>query len=299
MLEVKNVSKKFEDFTALEDINLQLDRGKVYGIIGENGAGKTTLLQMIAGVYTVEKGEILLDGEVIYDNNIAKNKIAYVADKNQFFRDYTCLEIVDFYESVYEKFSREDFDSYNKYFRLDLGKKIKQLSKGMQMRLSIMLNISTNPEILILDEPTSGLDAIAKKDLLSLLISQVEDKDMTIIISSHHIMELEKICDEVVIINKGKIKYKSNIIDIKENIKKLQVVFEENRDRELRELRYILNIEKIGSIYYLVVENYTEQIMEDFKKLGASLVENVGISLEEIFIYTSSIESRSRGEFNE
>lgn len=296
MLEVIDVSKKFGDFKALENINLKMDKGKIYGIIGGNGAGKTTLLQMMAGIYRVEEGRILVDGEEVYENNSAKNKIAYVADRNQFFRDYSCEEMVDFYSQVYEKFSKEDFYRYNELYELDLSKKIRQLSKGMQMRLSIMLNISTNPEILILDEPTSGLDVIAKKDLLSILISLVEKKEIIIIISSHHITDLEKICDEVVVINKGQLKYKSNIIGIKDRIKKIQVVFEDSVDEKLRNMDYILNIDKIGSIYYLVIEGYNEKIEQDLRKLGASLIEHIGISLEEIFIYTNKSD---RGDFSE
>ena len=209
MIEVIGVSKEFGKFKALDNINIKINEGIIHGIIGENGAGKTTLLQMLAGVYKVEEGQILMNGQSVYDNNNIKNKIGYVADRNQYFKDYKVSEMVNFYDGIYDDFSKEDFIEYNMIFKLELDKRIKQLSKGMQMRLALMLNLAINPQVLILDEPTSGLDAIVKKELLDILIRQVYEKGMTIIISSHHISELEKICDEVTILNQGKIKYQS------------------------------------------------------------------------------------------
>ena len=242
MIEVIDVSKSFEGFLALENINIRIKKGSIHGIIGENGAGKTTLLQMMAGVYDVEEGKIWIDGEDVYDNNKVKNKIGYVADRNQYFKDYKILEMVEFYAGIYDNFSRDDFEKYNELFGLNPDKKVKQLSKGMQMRLALMLNLSTRPEILILDEPTSGLDAIIKKDLLDILIGQVYERGVTIVISSHHIGELEKFCDDFTILNKGKVKYQSNIEGLKENVKKLQAIFKEDVEDELEKIEGI----KIG-----------------------------------------------------
>lgn len=292
MIEVKDVSKSFEGFKALDNINIQIKKGTIHGIIGENGAGKTTLLQMLAGVYEVEEGEILIDGESIYENNKIKNKIGYVADRNQYFKDYKVSEMVEFYCGIYHKFSKEDFKEYNKLFQLDTSKKIRQLSKGMQMRLSLMLNLSIKPEILILDEATSGLDAIIKKELLDILINKVYEENVSVVISSHHIGELEKVCDEVTILNRGRVKYQSNIEEIKNEVKKLQVVFKEDREEEIYKLKDIINIEKIGSVYYIITDNYGQDLLEGLEKLGAEFIENIGLTLEEIFIYTNKEKDR-------
>lgn len=297
MIEVIKVSKEFGDFKALDDVSIRIKKGTIHGIIGENGAGKTTLLQMLAGVYDVEQGRVLVEGESVYDNNKVKKKIGYVADRNQYFKDYKIKEMVEFYSGIYDDFSKEDFQEYNKIFKLNLDKKIKQLSKGMQMRLSLMLNLATRPEVLILDEPTSGLDAIVKKDLLDILINQVYENNLTIVISSHHISELEKICDEVTILNEGKVTYQSNIDEIKENVKKIQVIFKENVEDKINQIDNIISIEKIGSIYYLVTDNYGDELINDLNNLGAQLIENIGITLEEIFIYTNK--NRNRGEIHE
>lgn len=297
MIEVRGVGKTFGDFKALDDININIKKGTIHGVIGENGAGKTTLLQMLAGVYDVEEGEILIDGDNVYDNNKVKMKIGYVADRNQYFKDYKVSEMVDFYSGIYDEFSKDDFKEYNRLFKLNMTRKIKQLSKGMQMRLSLMLNLSIRSEVLILDEPTSGLDAIVKKDLLDILIDQVYDRELTIVISSHHIGELEKICDDVTILKQGKVKYGSNIDQIKENVKKLQVIFKEDVEDRIEKIDDIINIEKVGSVYYIITDNYGEKIIEDLKSLGAERIENIGLTLEEIFIYTNK--SIDRGEIDE
>lgn len=297
MITIRNVNKVFNDFVALDDINIDIKKGTIHGIIGENGAGKTTLLQMLAGVYTVDEGEILINGKSIYENNEVKQVIGYVADRNQYFKNYKVSEMIDFYSGIYKSFSREKFHEYNKVFKLSLDRKIRQLSKGMQMRLSLMLNLSINPEVLILDEPTSGLDAIVKKELVDILIDEINERNTTIVISSHHIGELEKICDEVTILNKGKVKYVSNIDGIKEKVKKLQVVFSKDVEEELKSIDNIISMEKIGSVYYIVTDRYGEKIVEDLKNIGAELIENVGITLEEIFIYTNKKIERS--EVNE
>lgn len=287
MIKIRGVNKKFNDFLALEDINVDIKKGTIHGIIGENGAGKTTLLQMLAGVYSVDEGEILIDGKSIYENNEVKQTIGYVADRNQYFKNYKVSEMRDFYDGIYKSFSKGKFHEYNKVFKLDIDKKIKQLSKGMQMRLALMLNLSISPDLLILDEPTSGLDAIVKKELLDILIDEINERNTTIVISSHHIGELEKICDEVTILNKGKVKYASNIDEIKKDVKKLQVVFNDDVGEKLNMLDNIINIEKIGSVYYIVTDKYGEKIVNDLNNIGAQFIENVGITLEEIFIYTN------------
>ncbi|WP_051003984.1 ATP-binding cassette domain-containing protein [Gottschalkia acidurici] len=163
MIKIRNVHKSFENFKALDDISIDIKKGTIHGLIGENGAGKTTLIQSLVGIYTVDEGEILIDGKTIYDNNDVKKDIGYVADRNQFFTGYRIKELIEFFSYIYPTFSKESFDNYNKKLNLDVNKKVKQLSKGMQMRLSLMLNLAIHPKVLVLDEPTSGLDAIVKK----------------------------------------------------------------------------------------------------------------------------------------
>lgn len=132
---------------------------------------------------------------------------------------------------------------------------------------------------------------------MDILIDQVYDRELTIVISSHHIGELEKICDEVTVLKQGKVKYGSNIDQIKENVKKLQVIFKEGVEDRIEKIDDIINVEKVGSVYYIITDNYGEKIIADLKSLGAERIENIGLTLEEIFIYTNK--NIDRGEIDE
>ena len=287
MINIKNASKRFGSFTAISDINITVAKGTIFGIIGENGAGKTTLIQCMTGIYKPDQGEITINGEGVYENPVVKEKIGYVADQNQYFPLFKVKEMVEFYKRTYPTFSTSKFNEYNAIFKLDETKRVRQLSKGMQMRLSLMLNLAISPDVLILDEPTSGLDAMAKKQMLDILLHEVGENGLTIFISSHHLGELERICDEIAIISRGKITYMSSLDEMKQNIKKLQVVFENKEPNDLEAWEEVASVEKVGRVHYIITKKYSKGLEDKLYKAGAKFVDQVNLSLEEIFIYTS------------
>lgn len=287
MIQINHVSKSFGSHKVLDDVSINIKPGSIYGIIGENGAGKSTLIQCIVGIYEPTEGEILIEGHPVYENNEVKGQMAYVADRNQFFPHYTVKKMVNLFKVIYPSFEEEKFHKYNAIFGLKLNTKVKNLSKGMQMRLSIMLNLATNPKVLVLDEPTSGLDALAKKDVLDLLIETVDETGMTVVVSSHHLSELERICDEMTMIYEGKVVYQSSVEELKNKVRKLQVVFNGMSPEEIDSLEGVLSIERIGSVYYIVTKEYSNDLISKLRDMGASLIEPVGLNLEEVFIYTA------------
>lgn len=286
MIKIQNTSKVFGDFTAISDINITVKKGVIFGLIGENGAGKTTLIQCMTGIYKPEQGQITINGEGVYENPLVKERIGYCADQNQYFPFFKVKEMVQFYSMTYPTFSKDKFSQYNKIFKLDENKRIRQLSKGMQMRLSLMLNLAINPDVLILDEPTSGLDAIAKKQILDILLQEVANNQLTIFISSHHLGELERICDEIAMIHEGKITYVSTLDEMKENIKKLQVVFDDKVPGNLEQWEEIMSVEMVGRVHYILTKAYPKELENKLYKAGAKFVEEMNLSLEEVFIYT-------------
>lgn len=290
MVEIKNITKKFGNYTAISDINIRVKKGTIFGLIGENGAGKTTLIQCMTGIYKPDQGEVTVNGEAVYENPIVKERIGYVADQNQYFPFFKVKEMVEFYKKTYPTFSTTKFNNYNRIFKLDENKRVRQLSKGMQMRLSLMLNLSINPDVLILDEPTSGLDAIAKNQMLDILLQEVAENQLTIFISSHHLGELERICDEIAMIHKGEITYMSTLDEMKENIKKLQIVFDHKAPVDLKEWKGVRTVEVVGRVYYIVTEKYSKDLEERLYKAGAKFIEQINLSLEEIFVYTNEEE---------
>lgn len=296
MLEIKNLWKGYNRTKVIKGVNLTVEKGEIHGLIGENSAGKTTLIKCAAGVYKPDEGEILYDGEPIYDNPSVKEKVGYVADSNEYISLYTVSRMVDMYEDFYPKFSREKFNEYNEIFKLDVKKRIHSLSKGQKMRLAFMLETSKQPEYLILDEPTSGLDPIAKAKFYELLINEVEHNDIGVLISSHNLEGLERICDSVTMLHKGVVDRQMSMDDMKCELTQLNVVFEGGANKKVYDMPEILRITNVGSIYTLIVRDYDEDFASKLKANGASLVEPLDISLEELFVVLGENNLRNNEE---
>jgi ABC-2 type transport system ATP-binding protein len=287
LLDIKNVSKKIDDKYILKNVNLHVNKGSIFGIIGENGTGKTTLIKCITGIYRVNEGHIVIDGEDVFDNNKVKQKIGYVSDENQYYSSFKVKELLKFYKKTYNDFSEERFEELNKKLKIPLERRIRELSKGMKMRAAILLNLSIKPDILILDEPTSGLDPVIKNEIMSIIVDEVASNGVTVFISSHHLEHIERICDNVAIIKNGEIKLTSSMEEAKNSIKKLQVVFKDSDDvnKELSSLNDVIKIETIGRVNYIIIKNYTKDFEKKLYDMGAEFIEIVDMSLEDMFIY--------------
>ncbi len=284
MLEVKNVYKSYNKNQVLKDISLTVMPREIHGLIGENSAGKTTLIKCVTGIYKVDEGDVLYDGKPVYDNPEVKEKIGYVADYNEYIKYYTVSQMVHMYEKFYPSFNKEKFNDFNQIFKLSVDKRIMTFSKGQKMRLAFMLEVAKEPEYLILDEPTSGLDPVAKAKFFELLINEVEQREIGVLISSHNLDGLEKICDSVTMMHEGKVEHQMSMEDMKSELVKLNVVFEGGAGKTVYDMPQILRISNVGSIYTLVVKEYDDNFVKELKKAGASLVEPVEISLEELFV---------------
>lgn len=287
MIKVQDLYKGYQqkEGYVIKGVSLQVAKGTIHGLIGHNGSGKTTIIKCLTGIYQPDGGDVLIDGEPVYDNPTAKEKIGYVADSNQMFTNYRIRELVKLYNRIFPDFLLEDFEALNRIFNVNPYKKIGQLSKGQQMRVSFMLNMARNPKVLILDEPTSGLDAMAKKDLLDLLVSAVENREMTVLISSHHLSELEKVCDSVTMITRGRVQIDNEIDEVTGQIAKYQVVFPEGAPSELYQREDVLDLSNVGSVYTVVLPGASEEFEEMMKAKGAVVVEQMPVGLEESFVY--------------
>lgn len=293
MLEIQNIYKSYDKKKVLEDVTLTVKPGEIHGLIGENSAGKTTLIKCVTGVFKTDQGKISFDGNEVYDNPEVKARIGYVADQNEYIRYYTVSQMVHMYEVFYENFSKEKFNGFNQLFKIPVNQRVLSLSKGQKMRLAFMLETAKQPAYLILDEPTSGLDPVAKAKFFELLISEVEENNIGVLISSHNLDGLEKICDRVTMLHEGKVEKQMSMDMMKGELTKLNVVFEGGAGPAVRQMPQILKISNVGSIYTMVVKDYGEALKEEFRKNGASLIEPVEISLEEMFITLE--ESRGKG----
>ena len=285
MIEVNNVSFEIDGKTILKDINLKINEGKIFGIIGPNGVGKTTLLRCLTGIYNSTSGSVFYDGKEVYDNPEVKSKIGYVADENIMQTNFKVKEILKYYKYSYKDFDEKRYNELNRIFKIPENKFIFQLSKGMKMRLSIMLAFSIKAKYLILDEPTSGLDAIMKNKLLKIFADEVIENGTTIIISSHHLGELERICDDVAILDEGIISYENSIENMKNKIKKIQVAFDKPIYEEDLNLKGIFKITRVGRVFTIITDEYDEEFVKSLKAFNPLFIEEIDLSLEDIFIY--------------
>lgn len=285
MIEVKDLDKYLGGDRILEDINIHVKKGSIYGLIGPNGAGKTTLIKNLVDIYEPDRGEVIISGENIKDNPRVKSRLGYVSDFQYLYPSFKIKDIVEFYKGAYPKWNEERYCQLRKLFKLDDNKKIKYLSKGMKTQLAILLNLSIMPNVLILDEPTSGLDPVIKRKVLNLIVDEVGTNETTVLISSHNLGELEQICDHIGIIYEGKILLEDSVDNLKSNVRKIQVAFKGELPEAIRKNEHILKIESVGKIHQIVVKDNLEMVMDALKKCEPILLETIDMSLEEIFIY--------------
>ncbi len=286
MIEINNLYKNLSNKEILKNINLKIEKGSIFGIIGPNGSGKTTLINTIVGAYKADSGSIEIMGEDIYENINMKEEIAFVEDENSIFSNYKVKDVISFYSRAYKNFNKERFNTLNDIFKIDEKYRISKLSRGMKKILFIMIGFSIMPKIIILDEPTIGLDPLIKNQFINLILEEVAERNTTILITSHNLDELERICDSIAIINKGEIKYTSSLDNMKENIKKLQVMFKEDTLLDLESWNEIIKVKRIGRVHSIVVKNYTKELEQRLNNCGATYIEEVSLGLEELFIDT-------------
>lgn len=284
MICVKNLTKKFGEFTALQDISLTVNDGSVYGLVGYNGAGKTTLLKNIAGIYKPEAGEVLYDGENIFNNAKRKEMIFFMPD-DLYFAPYANMnKMAEFYNGYYSGFNYSTFNRLVALFGLDPKKRINGFSKGMQRQAEMVLALSTHPKLLLMDESFDGIDPQKRLLMKNLLKETIKNNNTTVIISSHNLQELENLCDHIGIINGKKVSITGAVDELSYGKTKFRLAFA--RDFTLEEFENIdcENLTKDGQLALFTVSGNTQQVEEEIKKLNPAVTEKVNLSLEEIFL---------------
>ena len=279
MLELKHVTKTFGDFKALDDLSMTVPKGAVYGLVGPNGAGKSTAIRCLLGVYCPDSGEITLNGETIYENPAVKTTIGSIPDDIFYFPSATLEEMRKYYRGIYPKFDDELFERLYEVFNLPRKSPIRRFSKGMQKQAAFHLSICTRPELLVLDEPVDGLDPVMRRQVWSLLLSDVAQHGTTVLISSHNLRELEDICDHVGIMDQGKMLLERSLADMQGSTHKLQIV------GNIPEGLDILHESASGRLKTLILRGDAKTIEETVSADSPDYFDILPLSLEEIFIY--------------
>lgn len=289
MIQLSNVKKTFKDIDAVEDVTLHVKKGSIYGLLGSNGAGKTTLLRMIAGILEQDRGEISINGNTVYENFEIKNRLFFIPDYPHFFSQYTVNQMAKFYQHTYENWNQERFIRLGDVFKIDLNKKIQSFSKGMQRQVAFWLAMSTIPDVLILDEPIDGLDPVMRKIVKNLIIQDVAEREMTVLISSHNLREVEDLCDHIGILHRGSLLLEKEIDDLKSDHHKIQVSFRKELPSNWLDTLDVVYKEKRGSVYLFIIKGKENEVSAHIKEFQPIIFDMLPLTLEEIFIYEMGV----------
>ena len=279
MLEIKNVTKTFGNFKAIDDLSMKIPKGAVYGLVGPNGAGKSTIIRLLTGVYRPDSGSVTMEGQPVYENPAVKGRICSIPDEIFFFPSASLEEMRRYYRGLYPQFDDELFQRLYDVFQLPSKGQMRRFSKGMQKQAAFMLSICTRPELLVLDEPVDGLDPVMRRQVCSLILSDVAQHGTTVLISSHNLRELEDICDHVGIMDHGKMLLERSLADMQGSTVKLQLVGDVPAGLD------VLHESSSGRLKTLVIRGSAEEVTAKVQAVNPHYFDVLPLSLEEIFIY--------------
>ena len=287
MIEVNQLVKNYGSFRALDGVNMNVGCGDIYGLVGPNGAGKSTLIRHLTGILKQDAGEVFIQGQPVYENRRVKECMAYIPDDLFYFLQADALEMKRYYQGIYSTFDEKMFYRMQEFFpEIDVHRNIRRLSKGMQKQVAFWLAVCCKPKVMILDEPLDGLDPVMRRQVGSIRMAQVEEQQMTVLVSSHNLRDLEDVCDHVGIMNRGKIMIERSLSELQGNISKIQVACEEGMPK-LPEDFQVLHMSNIGRVYTLIVKGNPDAAVAAVcaDKGHPFLVDVLPLTLEEIFIY--------------
>jgi ABC-2 type transport system ATP-binding protein len=285
MIEIKGVSKAFDRAEIIHNISFSIEKGSIYGLLGSNGAGKTTLLRTIAGILKADRGEITVDGQTVFENSGIKKRVIFLPDQPFFFTHYTLKQMAHFFKNTYSRWDEEYYQGLTALFEIDIHKKLHKYSKGVQRQASFILALSAKPDVLVLDEPIDGLDPVVRKKLKNILITEVAEREMTILISSHNLREVEDICDHIAILHQGRFLLEKELDDLKSGIHKIQLAFKGEVPDGLFNKLDVLHKETRGSVLLCIVRGEHEDVERLIRSHHPVIFDILPLTLEEIFIY--------------
>lgn len=285
MITVENLTKKFEDFTALSGITCSIMDGCIYGMVGSNGAGKSTFLRLVTGIYKPDSGSIQIDGMPVYENPAAKNLVAFVPDELYFLNGSNMNRMAKLYSAIYENFDWDRYHYLTESFRLDPKKNLSTFSKGMKRQAATILAISCKPKYLFMDETFDGLDPVMRNLVKSIICQDVAERKATAILTSHSLRELEDTCDQLSLLHKGGLVFESDITSLKTSLFKVQVAFSQDYSQEKFAGIEILHYQKRGSVANIIVKGDKNETVAKITAMNPLLLEVLPLTLEEVFTY--------------
>ena len=264
----------------MDHITAEIKEGCVFGLIGTNGSGKSTFLRMASGILKPDEGSITIDGEEVWENPGVKSKYFYISDDQYFFQNGTPQELMQFYQCMYPGFDGKRFFHLLESFGLKKDRKINTFSKGMKKQVSVICGICAGTDYIFCDETFDGLDPVMRQTVKSLFANDMAERNLTPIIASHNLRELEDICDHVGLLHKGGILLSRELDDMKLNLHRVQC--------GLTAL-VIVKTQQSGSIYTITVRGSQDEVTAWMESYQPVFYELIPLSLEEIFISETEV----------
>lgn len=287
MISTENLKKTFSGFNALESITCDIQDGSIYGMVGSNGAGKSTFLRIITGIYKPDSGNVIIDGQPVWENPEIKKRIAFVPDELYFLAGANINRMEKMYKSFYPTFSEEKCRKLTKLFELDPKKPLNTFSKGMRRQAATLLALSIQPDYIFFDETFDGLDPVMRNLVKKLICEDVIERNATAVITSHSLRELEDICDQLALLHKGGIVLQSDVENLKTEQFKIQAAFQKNYEKEDFE-KIGIKVQQFtrqGTVINMIVKSDRETASAKLRSLDPILLEILPLSLEEVFTY--------------
>lgn len=285
MIKVKNLTKTFENFLALQNMNCEIPEGCIYGLVGSNGAGKSTFLRHITGIYKPDSGEITIDDKNVWDNPTAKELFIFVPDDFITLSGASIKRLAKLYSTFYKNFDYKRFHTLIDAFGLNFNKKLSTFSKGMKRQATIALALSCKTKYMFFDETFDGLDPVMRHTVKNIIFNDVCERGATVVVTSHSLRELEDFCDQLALLHKGGIVFESDIQNLKTSLFKVQIAFNKEYDKSLFEGIEIINFNKKGKISSLIIRGNKDETVKKLNALNPNIIDILPLSLEEVFIY--------------
>ena len=289
MIELKHVSKSFQDTPALAQVTAQIQDGLIFGLVGSNGAGKSTLLRLVSGILKPEEGEITLDTIPVFEHSEAKRQICFLSDTVTYFPNATPESMGSFYQLAYPTFDMENYKSLLQKFNIQPKKKLQTFSKGQKKQVSLLLGFCANTRYLLCDETFDGLDPVVRQAIKSLFAAELLKREFTPVIASHSLRELEDICDTIGLLHQGSLLAR-DLDSMKCSLCKMQCVIPDHAKEEqlLSELS-VLQYEKSGSLLTVTARGSRAEVLKLAQEKEPIFAEVLPLSLEEIFISETEV----------
>lgn len=284
VIETKGLGRRFGKAHAVDGLDLSVPRGSVFGFIGRNGAGKTTTVRMLLGLLPMTAGSATVLGlDSRKESFDIKKRVGYVPESHHFYKWMTVGELTRFTSSFYPTWQDGKCAELLTRFELDPRKKVKELSKGMVAKLALTLALAHAPELLVLDEPTGGLDVMVRRDFLESIVRTIQEEGKTVFLSSHVLVDMERVADEIAIIEEGRLVKRATLDELKDKVKKVKLTFAGEPPADAR-IEGARDVARDGREWVVTYEDYTEEKLDELRKLPISGLQVIDLDLEDIFV---------------